>query len=250
MDTTGSRSEGEREFGEFVIDAHTPDSIPMGRLAEYMAVLFELLGKNSSVHFEKIEEGSLKIRYWTSRDHLGEVTERPSMLAAGLADKPTLGAYSRMNDLLEADHSVGTFELSGIVIPFPGRDRVHSPVYGPIEEELAVEGQLVRIGGKDKSIHASIQDGNLFYNCEMSRSLAMEMCHFLFGPEIRVFGRARFQRDRDGDWKQLLFSAQRFEELDDAPLTRVVQKLRAIEGNAWKHARAPLAELALLRSED
>ncbi|MGD9967863.1 MAG: hypothetical protein AB7T59_15180 [Hyphomonadaceae bacterium] len=242
--------EGEREFGEFVIDAHTPETIPMGRLAQYMAVLSDLLGKPDSVHFERVEPGSLKIKYWTRKEDAPAVAARPAQVAAGTADKPTMAAFARMNDLLESDRAVADFKFSAVVLPFPGRERVHSPVYGPVDEELAIEGQLVRIGGKDKSIHAQIQDGQSFYNCEMTRGLAMEMCHFLFGPTIRVTGHARFRRDRDGVWEQLSFKAIKFEELDDAPLSQAVANLRAIEGNGWRDIKEPLAELARMRSED
>ena len=251
MDTLGGPYvEVNREFGEFVIDSFTPETIPMARLAEYMGVLAELLGKRESLHFERVESGSLKIKYWTPKEDVHAVVERPAQIAAGTADKSTQAAFVRMNDLLEADRAVGSFQFSAVVLPFPGRERVHSPIYGPVDEEMAIEGQLVRIGGKDKSIHAHIQDGDACFNCEMTRSLAMEMCHYLFGPAIRVTGNARFQRDRGGEWKQLSFKATKFEELDDAPLSQVVARWRAIEGNGWRDINTPLAELACLRGED
>ncbi|MBN8606221.1 MAG: hypothetical protein J0L81_04825 [Caulobacterales bacterium] len=250
MDRLHPPAEGEREFGEFVIDSFTPETIPMSRLAEYMAVLAELLGKRDSLHFERVEPGSLKIKYWTPKEDADEVVQRPAMLVAGTADKATLAAFNRMNDLLEVDRAVGAFQFSAVVLPFPGRERVHSPIYGPVDEEMTVEGQLVRIGGKDKSIHAQIQDGSSFLNCEMTRGLAMEMCHFLFGPTIRVTGNARFRRTRDGEWEQLSFKATKFEELDDTPLSQVVAKWRAIEGNDWRKFEDPLAELARLSDED
>jgi hypothetical protein len=123
-------------------------------------------------------------------------------------------------------------------------------VYGPFEEDISVEGQLVRIGGKDRSIHGQIKDGLNYYNCEMSRSLALDLCHYLFGPIIRVSGKARFMRDRDGAWKQLNFRAIKFEELDDSSLTQVIERGRGMEGNGWLRIDRPLAELTRLRSED
>ncbi len=251
MDTLGGpHVKVDREFGEFVINSFTPETIPMARLAEYMGVLAELLGKRDSLHFERVEPGSLRIKYWTPKEDAEEVVERPAQIAAGTADKTTLSAFNKMNDLLEADRAVGSFQFSAVVLPFPGRERVHSPIYGPVDEDMTIEGQLVRIGGKDRSIHAHIQDGDAFFNCEMTRGLAMDMCHYLFGPTIRVTGSARFQRDREGEWKQLSFKAIKFEELDDTPLSHVIAKWRAIEGNGWREIRDPLAELARLSSED
>jgi len=42
----------------FKIDAYTPDTMPMSRLAEYMRELSEMLGEPSAVHFERLEPGS------------------------------------------------------------------------------------------------------------------------------------------------------------------------------------------------
>ena len=42
----------------FVIDALSPDSLPMARLAEYMGELARLLGRPDQVHFERLEGGS------------------------------------------------------------------------------------------------------------------------------------------------------------------------------------------------
>ena len=240
----------EREFGEFVIDTLTPDSVPMARLAEYVAALAEVLGKSDLLHFEKVEPGSLKIRYWAPKVEVDQVSERPESLAVGAADAASISAFNRMNDLLESDKAVGKLQFSAVVLEFPGRNRVHCPVYGPLEEETFIQGQLVRIGGKDKSIHAQINDGDQFHRCEMSRDLAMEMCHFLFGPTIRVSGVGRYLRDRDGHWKQLSFKATKFEELDDAPLTNTLMAARSVEGNGWLEFEDPLEELNRIQVGD
>jgi hypothetical protein len=41
------------------IDVYTPATIPMARLAEYMQEFAVLLGEAKSVHFVRLEEGSL-----------------------------------------------------------------------------------------------------------------------------------------------------------------------------------------------
>src|SRR5687767_1362084 len=43
---------------KFKIDAFTKDSIPMWRLAEYLASLSTLMGEKDHVHFVRIEDGS------------------------------------------------------------------------------------------------------------------------------------------------------------------------------------------------
>jgi len=43
-----------RELLEFVIDAYSPETLPMSRLAEYMAQLATLLGEKDHVHFVEL----------------------------------------------------------------------------------------------------------------------------------------------------------------------------------------------------
>ena len=46
-----------KEF-RFRIDAFTPDTLPMERLAEYMTDLARMLGEPASVHFVRLDPGS------------------------------------------------------------------------------------------------------------------------------------------------------------------------------------------------
>ena len=47
---------------ELHIDAFTPASIPMSRLAEYMADFAVLLGHQEHVHFDKLKPGGSTFR--------------------------------------------------------------------------------------------------------------------------------------------------------------------------------------------
>jgi hypothetical protein len=46
---------------ELYIDAFTPESISMSRLAEYMTGFAVLLGQEEHVHFERLKPGSLSL---------------------------------------------------------------------------------------------------------------------------------------------------------------------------------------------
>ena len=46
---------------EFHIDAFTPATIPMARLALYLTELAALFGHTESVHFEKVKKGSVRL---------------------------------------------------------------------------------------------------------------------------------------------------------------------------------------------
>lgn len=55
------------------IDAFTPDSLPMARLAEYLAALADLIGHKASTHFVRLERGSTKLV------HKVEATDAPKV---------------------------------------------------------------------------------------------------------------------------------------------------------------------------
>ena len=62
----------------FVIDAYTPDNLPMSRLAEYMADLAHLLGEAENVHFDHLETGSTVLVQHIEHEAVPKVKARPS----------------------------------------------------------------------------------------------------------------------------------------------------------------------------
>ena len=52
----------------FHIEAYSPDTMPMARLADYLADLAKMLGQEKSVHFLKVEGGvQLPSSAWNGR---------------------------------------------------------------------------------------------------------------------------------------------------------------------------------------
>jgi len=56
-----------RELLEFVIDAYSPETLPMSRLAEYMAQLATLLGEKDHVHFVELAAGCARLIHAVER---------------------------------------------------------------------------------------------------------------------------------------------------------------------------------------
>jgi hypothetical protein len=239
----------KRVFGTFSIDAFSPETISMSRLADYMAALSKFLGSTGSVHFDRIDEGSLQLVYWTEPEAVSEIRQRQVAIETGTADEPLRNAYEKVNDLLEEDTASAILEHDSNVVDFPGAKRPTCPAFGPFWEDTSLDGQLIRIGGKDTSIHALLVGGGAVLKCEMNRRLAVEMCHHLFGAEIRVYGRARWERSPRGTWTMLKFVAESFEELDSRTLLETVDDLRTVKGSGWSTIDDPIRELALLRGD-
>lgn len=219
-----------REY-KFRIDAYSPETIPMARLAEYMADLANLLGYKHSVHFSRLEDGSTTLVHRVDSEDVPKVEDRIKTVKRGEGPPDVLKAFRSLDSKLAKDNAVGSLlDVGGAkIITFPGRDRPKPLEYGAFRQRAPLQGILVRIGGKDETAHALIQDGDVYYaNCVLKRDLARRLAPHLFGRPVRLHGTGRWNRDPDGEWELLQFSVESFDVLDDEPLSDVVGKLRSM----------------------
>lgn len=234
----------------FRIDAFTPATIPMARLAAYMAELAAMLGEEANVHFEKISTGSAKLAVKVKRPAVTKV--RDNVNEARMGVRGTRGdRYRKLNEMLRSDNAAGTLKLNtSNVLAFPGRKEVRPPKLGPFNQAFSRDGQLVRIGGKDKTAHASIQDSDgQTWSFEVSRGLARELATHLFEGAIRLTGTVRATRSDDGEWSYDGLKAHQFEELRAESLMEALGRIRALPASeTWLPDAGE--RLALERDED
>lgn len=227
---------------EFWIDAYTPETIPMERLAKYLTLLAKMLGHESSVHFDRLEMGSTKSLVRVQREDAPKVFDRVEHIAKRQAANDAIAAFDELNFLLRDDNAVGKLsrktpeaQSSALVLTFAGRDIPKPPTYGPFYEEAIVEGELVRIGGKDKSAHAQIVDPEgKTWSGEMDRDLARDIAQYLYkGTVLRVTGDARWERLENASWHLMVFKIKGFEVLADDTLDTVTRRLRSLKKTDW-----------------
>jgi hypothetical protein len=232
---------------QFKIDGpYKPDTIPMGRLAEYMAALADLLGEKTSVHFEEVLSGSAILVAQVDEHARPKVQRRTRDIRVGDAPQDARKAFRILDDLLAADNATGrlTGGEDSNVIEFPGITRPPPIKYGPVKQEGAVEGRVVRIGGTDDSIHIHLKDGAVTLSAiETNAELAKELGRYLFDSVVRLHGVGTWLRNEGGAWELRKFKAVRYEVLDDAPLRQVVDNLRAVPGNHWGAEEDPITTL-------
>lgn len=233
----------------FWIDAFTPATMPMARLAEYMGDLARLLGHAERVHFVRVEEGSVVLVQQIDREGAPGIKARIEGIGCGEGPPDAQRALRALDQRLAQDDAIGVLlEPSGAeIIRFLGRERSKPIAYGSFRQQGSIDGILVRIGGKDESAHATLVDGDVGRRCQMTREMAMQMAPHLFGAPLRVFGEGRWRRMPDGVWELEQFTVSHFEVLDDTSLPEVVARLRGIEGNQWKTLDDPLEEWRRIR---
>jgi hypothetical protein len=224
----GSRSEGT-EY-RFRIDAYTPDTMPMWRLAQYMAELANLLGERGAVHFRRVTRGSTVLRAKIDREAAPKVRDRVASVRAGDAPAEPKSAFKALNKLLRDDNAVGVLRDAaphGIVVKFPGRELAEEK-FPVIRQHGSIDGVVTGIRGKDQTIHITISsEGQQISGCETTRTIAKQLGVRLFEP-VRLFGRGRWSRDADGVWILQYFKIESFEALQDVPLATALATLRAI----------------------
>jgi hypothetical protein len=225
-----SSSSGDGTEYQFKIDAYSPDTMPMARLAQYMAELADLLGERTNVHFRRLTKGSTILNARIDREATPKVRDRVAGVRAGDAPAEPMRAYNALNRLLRDDNAVGVLRDAasrGIIVRFPGRE-VAEEKFSSIRQQGSIDGIVTGIRGKDDTIHITINsEGQQVSGCETTRAIAKQLGAKLFEP-VRLFGRGRWSRDADGVWALLTFKIESFDALQDIPLTSALAELRAI----------------------
>jgi hypothetical protein len=219
----------------FKIDAYSPETIPMERLALYMAELAILLGEKNSVHFYRLTKGSTVLNAKIDREAAPKVADRVASIKAGDAPAEPMRAYAGLNKLLRDDDAIGVLRNvapRGIVIPFPGRELAVEK-FASIRQQGHVDGVVTGITGKDKTIHITLQsDGQQISGYETTNLIVAKQLAAKYREPVRLFGRGNWSRDADGVWILVKFRIESFEPLEDVPLTSALAALRAIPA-AW-----------------
>lgn len=214
----------------FWIDPYTPATIPMGRLAEYMAQLATMLGEPDSVHFVRLQRGSTGIVHKIQTEAVPKVRARARAICRGDAPRDALRAYDAVNKMLREDNGTGALKEgeSAIIIPFPGV-KSEEEKYTAIRERGTIDGEIIRVGGPHKWVPVLIDaEGEPFSGCWADRTTAKQLGQKLFEP-VRLHGTGKWDRTGDGKWVLKEFVIERFEPLSAEPLSEALGRIRAIK---------------------
>jgi hypothetical protein len=219
---------GDVKTYELHIDAFTPSTIPMARLAEYMADFATLLGQEEHVHFEKLKVGSMAVVSRVDPVAQNKVQRRLDEARYGTAPKPAMDAFRQIDERLAADNAAGRI-LQGQtkIIEFPGRNRPVASSVGPVVQPGTLDGEVIQVGGRDESINIHIRSGDDIHYCVTSKAIARRLAQHIFGPPIRVRGKGTWSRAESGEWKLRRFDIEGFETPDETPLSKVFDGLRS-----------------------
>ena len=223
---------------EFKIDGWQPATIPQDRLGAYLIEVAKLYGEPGSVHFGKVRRGSVILVSIVDDHAIPKVQRRLMDIERGQAPKEATDTYRRIDDMLADDNSIGvvrgTGSDKGVVVSFPGRNRAKPIEYAAIREEGFLEGEIIRIGGKDKTIHLALQSGDMIHSAiETDRDTARRLGALIFGPTVRLDGTGSWRRSGDGTWSLDRFVVSGFLVIGERTLADSIQDIRSIRGSEW-----------------
>jgi len=232
----------------FKIDAYSPATIPMGRLAEYMAELAQMLGEQASVHFVELRDGSTQLVHVIEHEAYPKVQARTSAITTGEASAEAMNAYRGLNKKLAEDNASATyapFDGGAEILPFPGARAPRPVEFLPVEQPGSIDGVIIGVGGRAASQNASpviVDTGDAVITCHATRSLAKQLGHYVYDAPRRFSGAGQWQRGEGGAWTLKRFVIHSHEELDDTPLTTLVGRLRAVPSD-FNASADPLADI-------
>jgi hypothetical protein len=234
------------EYRFRIADSYTRETLPMGRLAQYLDAFARLLGEPGEVHLDAVRDGSAVLVAKIDEPARPKVGDRLDRVRRGEGIKDAVKAFGDLDELLRMDNATGqlTDANSEVIIPFPGRDRVAPLSFGPFKQDGSLEGQVIRVGGTDDTMPVHLRDdkvihSGLFASPEIARRISQ---HFL-GAVLRVHGTGTWFRGADGGWELRSFRITDFEVLDEAPLAEVVSSVRAVAGSKWNEVADPVQHL-------
>ena len=165
----------------FYIDAYSPETIPMAKLAEYMADFLALLGKGQRRPFRGPEKGQHPAGRPRRIRGRAEGDDPPARYPPRQSPEGRkLKIFEQIDKRLANDNANGRIFVEGEesappveLLEFPGRDRPKAQTYGPITQEGNLDGILIAVGGKDETVPLRLQNGETTYtNCDTTRMIA------------------------------------------------------------------------------
>jgi len=235
------------------VEAYTPETIPMARLAQYMQNLAAMLGHDAAVHFETLKPGSTQIVSRIDHEDVPKVATDLAQLKRGEGTPEAKKAQAAIDQLLAEDNATGFVyedeDENAKIIAFPGVTRPKPTTFGPFNEEGSLDGVLISVSGADQTVHLQLQNGDIRYTgIDTNRETARRLAKHMYEP-VRVFGTGRWLRDQEGTWLLKRFKVESYKVLRSDDLKEAIDQMRAIEGSEWKDMDDPIGALKALREK-
>jgi hypothetical protein len=238
----------KREY-RLKINAYSPETMPMKRLAEYLVDMAVLLGEESNVHLIGVESSSTCPVVLIDWEAEPKVIERVQKARNGEGPEDACRAITNINARLRKDNASADLinPQRSRVLEFPGV-KAEQPLEWPsINQAAELIGVPVWIGGRSDQSNVDLLDGEHEWKCVTSRARAISIAHHLYTATLRVYGKGRWRKAPGSDWELERFVIEDFDVMKATNLEQTIQELRGIKAE-WKSLDDPLGQLNAIRS--
>lgn len=231
----------------FRLKGYTPETLPLGRLAEYLAAFAEMVG-DEPVHLRRVNKGSAAIAMAVKNDRFEQVASNVRLAPVSDLDTPQRKAYERIEGLLRKDQTTAVIkpDKGAVILSFHGAIKPTIRL-ASVKEPGEICGRVIRLGGKDATIPISVQTPDGVVTCNTSLDIAKRLKEFLLEPIDVIFnGIGKWERTDDGGWVLAAFDIRDFSRAKFDDFDEALSKVRA-EGSGWDVITDISGELQKLR---
>lgn len=222
----------------FVIPGHTPETMPLDRLIEYLQQMAIVLGDPSQLHLVEIRHSSVSPVLRAPKIIALEAREMAARVQSGQGTLRQLGAYDRIRRMVRSDaegtHNLEKYALlkvaDKVVLEIPPAPDEMGTVEN-LRQATYVDGQVIKVGGAGEDAALQLQglDGRILSGFIVKRHLAKELAQLLWGPPVRLNGVGIWCRDIDGVWRLVKMRVQSYEQLEDDDAVSTLERLRSLK---------------------
>lgn len=222
-----------------------PSTTSMARLALYMAELSKLMGEKDHVHFDRVEESSLRLI--SKVDPVAQSNVNNRLKNTNLTQE-TRSAFNAIQKLLGEDQTTAELLAAGVsILKISGKTET-KPTHLP-KEMITLRGELIKIGGSDNTIPFTIieqRTGEKINGNVLGKNMAKDLAKHLFN-HIELVGTGNWLYDQQRDeWKLEGYHVSGFSALKSIPALQAIETLYS-ESNP--NAENPLHILHEIRGE-
>jgi hypothetical protein len=219
----------------FVIPGHTPETMPLNRLIEYLQQISMVLGDPENLHLVAIKKSSVAPTFHLPKASAIQARERARRVQTGDGTKKQVDAFNRIRRMLRRDaRDAGKPAFlqgpnSKVYLEIPVAPDDLGALAG-IRQASTVDGQLIRVGGagEDATLQVQDLDGRIMSGFTAKRALAKELAALMWEP-IRLSGIGQWSRSDEGVWALDKMQVQSYERLEDEDLGLVLERLRSLD---------------------
>lgn len=231
------------------IKGFTPNTLPLGRLGEYVLALADLIGDDVHVNFERVTKGCAQLKVIIDDDDALIAESRIRLAPSAELGSSQRKGYEKIQSLLMADKTSAAFkpQKGAVILKFPGAPK-NLLRLATVKEAGEISGRIFKIGGRDETIPVSLltPDGDIV-NCTASVEMAVKLKPYLLTPiDVILTGVGKWKRTESGKWEAIEFKINDYSVMEFDGLEKGIEGIRAA-GSGWDDVADINQELSQLR---